>query len=419
MKPGFTVSARRAFFIFTVFLVVGGWLLPVEVSSKELLADTPGKLDSVVVSVNSARRSTLRNASLITSIVNALPDYTRISIITNDRDAFTVARSRMPGRVSFVELPDSNPITIWPQDPFLVIHDDKAGEYLLEPNAFERAGDAVMADEIAKSSGLKVVKSSLYFEGGNIVSDEKNIFIGANTIRQNAVDLELTEIEVVKRFEQELGRRVLVVGPFPQPSVHIDMFLTPLGNGRLVVADASQGADIMQQLIDSAPEKVSDFEKVCEQNFFGSPMISSLHVLDGETLVAPKLQGKTREMISLSREIAPILDGIADAFSGFGYQVYRMPFLFGGPEAVTPQETENGQIAAYPMLTYNNVLIEQNQQHHNVYLPIYGIDMMDDVATRFWQALGYKAIPIKGMAVSSMYGGALRCSTKVLKRSVE
>ena len=211
MNHYFKVSARCVFFIFTVSLLADCWVFPSAAIGKSLLSDTSGKLGSVVVSVNSARRSTLRNASLITSIVNALPDYTTISIITNDRAAFTVARNRLPDRVSFVELPDDNPITIWPQDPFLVMQDAEAGYYLLKPNAFERSGDSAIAEKIAMASGLKVVKSSLYFEGGNIVSDGTNVFIGANTIRRNAVDLKLTEVEVVKRFEHELGQRVLVV----------------------------------------------------------------------------------------------------------------------------------------------------------------------------------------------------------------
>ena len=416
MKPGFQMSARCLFFGFSASLLACGWLLPSAAIGGSLLPDSSAELGSVVVSVNSARRSTLRNASLITSIVNALPDHTRIRIITNDRSAFTVARNSLPERVSFVELPSDNPITIWPQDPFLVMQDDRAGHYLLEPNRFKRSGDSAIAEKIAAASGLKVVQSSLYFEGGNIVSDETNIFIGANTIRDNAVEMKLTEVEVVKRFEKELGRRVLVVGPGPQATAHIDMMLTPLGNGQLIVADAGLGADIMQQLIDSDADKVSAFEKLSEQNFFGSPQISRLQMIDGEALAAPKLQGKTREMVALSRALGPMLDGIAKAFTGFGYKVHRVPFLFGGPEAVTAEEHEAGQIAAYPMLTYNNVLIEQNSEQNTVYLPVYGVDVMDEAAASAWKALGYKVKPVHGLAVSSMYGGALRCSVKVLKR---
>ena len=42
-------------------------------------------------------------------------------IIANDRAAFTVANNPWPDRVQFIELPFANPITIWTQDPFLVL----------------------------------------------------------------------------------------------------------------------------------------------------------------------------------------------------------------------------------------------------------------------------------------------------------
>lgn len=142
------------------------------------------------------------------------------------------------------------------------------------------------------------------FEGGNIVSDTEHVLIGANTMRRNAIELDVAEPEVVLRFEEELGRRVLVVGPVPQPVAHIDMMLTPLGGGR----------------------------------------------------------------------------------------------------------------AAYPMLTYNNVLVEEDARGRVVYLPRYGWAAMDESARQAWESLGFATRPIDGLTISAMYGGALRCAVKVLAR---
>jgi hypothetical protein len=72
--------------------------------------------------------------------------------------------------------------------------------------------------------------------------------------------------------------------------------------------------------------------------------------------------------------------------------------------------------AAYPMLTYNNVIIEADATGRRVYLPRYGWPAMDDAAREAWTALGFAARPIDGLTISAMYGGALRCSVKVLSR---
>ena len=383
-----------------------------------LLADTGGRVTQVVISVNSARRAALRNAELVTNIVNGLPASAKVYIIVNDRSAFTVASNPWPGRVHFIELPFSNTITIWTQDPFLVLR-EPTGEQevtLLTSKAFERAGDDLMAEKIADVAGYALKKSELYFEGGNIVSDEKFIFIGANTIRHNALELEQREIDIVLKFEEELGRQVLVIGPFPQPVAHIDMMLTPLGSGRVALADARAGIRIAEQALETDPESVAAFEQLCEENFFGHPAIKSILGSEGRKISAPQVRGKTREMIELSRLVAPVLDGIAASLKEYGYKVERIPFLFGGPESLGKKNEASRMQATYPMLTYNNVLLEVDAGRRRVYLPRYGWPAMDEAAVNAWQALGFEPRTIDGLTISAMYGGALRCSVKVLEK---
>ena len=106
----------------------------------------------------------------------------------------------------FVELEhEGGGLTIWPQDPFLVLRGPAGQVRLLASNSFERAGDDRMAAAFAEALSAPVEVSNLSFEGGNIVSDERRVFIGANTIRSNAVAMSLGESEVVRIFEAELG----------------------------------------------------------------------------------------------------------------------------------------------------------------------------------------------------------------------
>lgn len=380
-----------------------------------LLPDVGAPPRVAAISVNSARRATLRNAQLITNIVNGLPATERFLVLTNDRSAFTVARNDHPGRVRFLELPFESPITIWTQDPFLVLAGPNDEITLLTSKAFDRADDRLMANVIAREGGYRVQPSKLFFEGGNIVSDEQHILIGANTIRRNAVEFDVPDAEVVLRFEEELGRRVLVVGPFPQPIAHIDMAITPLGGGWIAVADAAAGAAIAERALKENAASVAAFEQWCEEHFFGDPAIREL-TGKGGSLTAPRVTGRTAEMIAKSREVAPLLDGVAASLERHGYRVARMPLLFGGPEAEPTADDAERMRAAYPMLTYNNVIVESDAAGRRVYLPRYGWPAMDDAAREAWAALGFAARPIDGLTISAMYGGALRCSVKVLAR---
>lgn len=379
-----------------------------------LLADTDGDLKKVVISVNSARRSTLRNAELVSNIVNVLPGTTEFLILTNDRAAFSTPNGTWPERISFIDMPAEKPMTMWTQDPFLVLGapGGQSATTLLASKSFARAGDSEMAERIAGYTGYRLLVSDLDFEGGNIVSDERFILIGANTIHQNAVRLNNSEVEIARLFEQELGRPVLVIGPFPQPIAHLDMMITPLGDGRMLVADSTSGADIAGQALRDDPESVAAFERFCEARFFGSPEITEVHGKDGQSLSAPEVEGKSVEMIARSRTIGPLLDGVAASLERFGYQVERIPLLFGGPESTGRDSSRDTLLATYPMLTYNNVLITQS----DVWLPRYGWPAMDQAATERWKDLGFSPHPVEGLTISAMYGGALRCAVKVLER---
>jgi hypothetical protein len=381
-----------------------------------LLPDVGAPPSLVAVNVNSARRATLRNADLITNLVNGLPSSTRFLVLTNDRAAFTVTRNDRPERVQFLEVPIERSTTIWTQDPFLVLSDGR-DITLLASRDFERADDRIMANVISEAAGYRMKRSGLFFEGGNIVSDAEHVLIGANTIRRNAIELKVPEQEVVLRFEEELGRRVLVIGPVPQPIAHIDMMLTPLGDGRLALADPAAGAQIAERALASDPESVAAFESWTEEHFFGHPRIRQVSLRDG-ALTAPPLRGRTRDMIEKSRAMAPVLNEVAQSLETHGYRVLRIPMLMGGPEtdASPSDEGEYSVHASYPMLTYNNVLLESGAQGHRVYVPRYGWTALDTAAHRAWAAVGFEARPIDGLTISAMYGGALRCSVKVLRR---
>ena len=383
-----------------------------------LLADNRGQIELAVVSVNSARSSSLRNAALTSSIVNRLPEAAKILILAPDREAFTVVSNPWPDRIRFVDMPEDYALTIWPQDPFVVLRDGSGPRLLASPE-FARADDREMARLLSDFLGLPLDYASLSFEGGNIVADETHVFIGANTIRFNAIEKNLAEEAVARRFQQELGKPVIVVGPAPQLIGHLDMMLTPLGGKRLMLADPGWGARLAQQDLQENPQLVLDFEQRGENTFFGLPDITELTAHDGSRIQAPELVGTTTTAIEDSNAIAAALDEVGASLEKLGFEIYRVPYLqrsLDWSEAIAAGETIPAN-PGYPQITYNNVLLESTGSQKTVYLPTYGWESLDRAAIEAWQKLGYQVTAVPGFTTTAMYGGALRCSVKVLSRN--
>ena len=412
------LSRALATLIALALLATGLLLVSRPPGSSSILADSHGRIEQVVLSVSSARSSTLRNALLSSSIVNALPEYVQILILAPDREAFTVVSNPWPERVRFADMPENHQLTIWPQDPFLVL-DGADGPRLLASPGFERAEDSKMARAVARQLGLPLETAGLRFEGGNIVADREHVFIGANTIRHNALRLREDEREIARRFGEALNKKVVVIGPAPQPVGHIDMMLTPLGDARLLLADPAWGARLARGELESNAGAVADFERRCERNFFGHADITEVTTSDGEILRAPRIVGTTAEAIADSDAIAADIDRLAVTLAELGFEIVRIPFLFRKPapaELPAPGRTIPSR-PGYPVLTYNNALLETSESTRRVYLPTYGWQALDDAGAAVWQTLGYEVRRIPGFETSAMYGGALRCSVKVLRRT--
>lgn len=395
-----------------------------------VLPDHGGPLRHVTCIVNTARRSTLRNAALVAGIVNALPARTRVTILTNDRGSLAVVRNAQPGRVEFLDLPAEASFTIWPQDPFLVLAGRDGRRMLLASREFDRADDRLVGERLAPHLGWTLRQSRLAFEGGNLVAGARHVFIGANTVRYNAVKTETPDADVAAAFQKELGRPVIVLGPVPQPVSHIDMAVTVLDDHRLAVADPRWGATIARDEQRDRPETVTAFERACEQHYFGDPRIRELADKDGKPIRPPEVVGKTAAAADESEAIADPLDKLAENLRPLGYEILRLPFLFRARRPPPEKPGEKPAAAkgpstrdraeeegfSYPCLTYNNVLTETVGEKRIVYLPQYGWKAMDAAARKAWQEAGYEVVGVEGLATSAMYGGSLRCCTKVLAR---
>ena len=370
-----------------------------------VLADSGGPIERALVVVTSPRRSALRNQALIESLTRRLGPRVHMLILADPE--MIVEPNPWPERMSFLRIPDGLRFSIWPQDPFVVI-EGASGSRLLAARDYGRAMDSRMAALAAEQLGWPVEQSALFFAGGNLVADQEQLFVGRSLIDENAEELGESPEQIVRRFEREMGRPVI---PVAQVVPHIDMIVTALGGGRAAVADARAGAELASWLLAHAPDTVQRFEQAAEANFFGDPAVRSVTDTEGRPVGAPPLAGETRRAIADSLEAAAALDGIAEDLAARGYQVVRIPYL------ATRQATRGA--AAYPMLSYNNVLLERIDGSERVYVAQYGLAPLDQAAHRAWQEAGFEVHPIPGVTTSAMYSGSVRCTVKVLERAAE
>ena len=378
----------------------------------KILADVGAEIRVVACSVTSARTSSLRNAELVENIVNVLPADVHVFLLVNDRGAFAASSSNR--RVTFVDMPPESDISIWPQDPFVVVQGAETTRLVI-PRSFDREDDERMPKQLAATLNLEIVQSDLQFEGGNIVCGRAAVFIGFDTIQDNAASLDKSNAEVVGRFRKLFGRPVVVVGDVRQSVGHIDLIVTPLSQQRIAVADTRTGASLASAALQKNSALVDNFERQCEQQFFGHADVTELRDRDGQTISCPAVVGQTGSAIDFSLRLAPKLDRIAQQLAGCGYNVVRVPALI--PDQALQGGPPGGRKPQYPLLSYVNVLTESRRNQPIVYLPQFGFRTLYDAAQRVWRELGYKVKPVAGFATSAMYGGAMRCCTKVLLRN--
>jgi hypothetical protein len=294
--------------------------------------------------------------------------------------------------------------SLWAQDAYLALHDEKDNIILGEGICFIRDHDMCVADDLFCQTDILTKMTHLYFQGGNILQAGDHVIIGRDYIVDNSGRIFLeTQEKVIKEFELLLGYPVISLGTeniIPhvhrmkmgggvfQPVFHIDMYVTP------TAVKGKDGKEIV---------------------FVGSPALARM-ILDHQ----PRESDHTE-----------YFDEAADQLSQY-YDVRRLPLL------PTSYLTDRRK---YYYLSYNNCIVEnyhENRQDvRNVYLPTYRQDVetfkkdtdfdeyngdehdyekLDDAAKKIWESIGYTVYQMDGLEDLAMSWGSVHCIAKTLKR---
>jgi N-dimethylarginine dimethylaminohydrolase len=314
----------------------------------------------------------------IRDLIAAVPRGVRIRVaVASPVDALTFADRMDSIRATSVRLGylvTDRPVSAWARDRYLLFsREGRATALIPAPDTVpeDKRGDLAVARILAEDDpGLQVISSTLDLEGGDVLFAGNRALVGASTILNNAGRFGGDAEAAAEAIERALGRELVIVGETDEdlPHEHLDMFLTVVGPGRLMLGDP----------------RLAD-------GYFEVPFHATS--AEGDSRVVGIFGRQTQ------REWVPVYDRLATQLRREGFRIDRVPIL----------HADDGMI-----LTWNNAVVERRREGAIAYVPRYGVPTLDRLAHGRWRALGFVVRPIRCAGIIA-HGGALRCLTAVLR----
>jgi 8-oxo-dGTP pyrophosphatase MutT (NUDIX family) len=299
------------------------------------------------------------------------PDVT-VRVVCPDRPAFDDLVSLLGKvRCRLAPIITHHPITTWSRDRWVALApaSPSGATTLWSPRgeAAEgvwpaRAGDERVGEDIAAAlaPSVQAVRSSLYFDGGDFLSDSENVFVVSRLLPRNIQRTVADRAEFLRALASEVKRRVILLDE--SPDHHAGMFMASVGGRVMLVGDPHLGKKLLPDGFTNLPGG-PDFTPATRHRF----------------------------------------DAVAAQCSAAGYRVVRIP--------VVP--ARDGRT----YLTYVNVLLDRAGDRRIAYLPFYqGAEPLNAAARAVWEELGFEVRPVDCTATYRHFG-CLHCLVNVLKRS--
>lgn len=314
-------------------------------------------------------------------------------------------------RARVVATDDFLGFSVWAEDGYVVVTEDRAQAAFIEPAAFGRYGDALVADRVSEAGGLGLFQAPLHLQGGNVLIGDNFFFIGLDypilTFEEGILDAPPGEefdvlLQVYRRYLDTKREFIPVASRLPvppaqqrefeldgqtwveslyvgnatgtrQPLFHIDMFVSLAGRGedgryRLLVGDPRAAARIL-----NAP-----------------------------------LQ---------PHAMAEIFDDIARQLDAQGFDVHRNPL------PLVYADDESRRRRRWYFATSNNALVHRPEgERPTVFLPTYGHGAFEELAAtdatnqEMWHGLGYDVVELADFHAFAVNLGAVHCIKKYLAR---
>lgn len=337
-----------------------------------IVSDAHGALTEI--SVHYRRDFHDESYETLADLVEALPDDVVVRVVVSDRAEFDylvqeLASEGVCDETRLRPLVAGLEISPWSKDRYGTL--ERRGRPVLAMPPYRaavagaRGNDERVPDLMC--SELEHVRCQtlpFYFEGGDLIADEEHVFVAATLLERNAPLTEQRRTQLLEQLRHELGRDVVEIGKHgvDVPDHHVGMYLTPLGDGIVAVANPRLG----HRMYDALPWQQQTLELSADESEFRR------------------------------------FDRVAEDLRDQGFEVLEVPLLLTSSPRV--------------YVSYNNALLERRDGNGRVYLPVYGIEGLDQAAKVLFESQGWSVEPVR---VGEVYGhtGSLRCLVGVVSRS--
>jgi hypothetical protein len=374
--------------------------------------------------------------TVFSDLMRLLPSETRITMVVHPSsaaDAEALATERA-GQVDIVTAPDWLAFTVWAEDACVVVEDASADPpitYLVEPFAFPRLGDEVVADLVAQATSLQSTQLPLIFQGGNVLIGDDFVLIGRDyldqSIRSHFVNGQLRGFpETAPQSEQQAWVRDLFRRTFdPERELH---FLESDPTGRPGNALFEHQGQVWLDHVDAG---WGDRQPIFHIDMFVSlagrdQRTGRYRVLVGDPTVANEMLGWQPEPHDLAGEF----DAIAAQLEALDFDVRRTPLVHTfapelRPGAVTTPDGGTAEFVArrrWYHATANNCLVQIDGDRHDVWVPTYGHEPRENLTPvdarhkAIWEGLGFTVHQLGDFHQFAFNQGALHCIKKYLSR---
>ena len=311
---------------------------------------------------------------------------------------------------------DSLNISIWAEDGYVVARDETSGgTFLIEPYAFPRYADGLVADFVTHFTDLRNTQAPLYFQGGNVLVGDDFFLIGAdypaNTlsyIRSGVLRPPpgTSPQDFVKSLYNDYldkTRRLVYVGSTAPVPVEQTRQITVNGDGEWTeIICAGNRPGTIQPL----------FHIDMFITLVGRTNSGKYQLLVGDPSKAYAILGGSPPMHAMQ----PVFDNIANQLANAGFEVTRNPLPL-----VYADDTERKERMWY-FATANNALV-QNAPTRHVWLPTYGhgswqeLRLTDQANEELWHSLGFEVHMLSDFHPFAENLGAVHCIKKYLARA--
>lgn len=342
-----------------------------EVATPKLVSDADLALTEIAIHY----RSDFHNECIETlqDLLAALPREVTVRVVTESQAEFNYLQDRLVKSETTPRLRavvTGMPITPWSKDRFgtmtakgnPVLAIPKARTVADGPRGNDEEVTALICREIDDVT-LRVLP--FMFEGGDLLSDRDNIYLPVNMVARNEPLTDAEKEGLFAAIGQTFCRRVVRIGvnAGDMPDHHIGMYLTPLGNGRLAVADPDMGLQMCRELnITEVAGAAVETDSACYE-----PFRNVIRLLQDQNL-----------------------------------EIVRVPMIL----TILPRV----------YATYNNAIVEERNGVRRIFMPTYGVPELDRRAAALFTEQGLQVIPVR---VSKLFKhtGSLRCLVGVIRRS--